>query len=207
VLGNVKTAADFRAALVVLAYSATPAYDCAANDGFQMQLTGNVTGPTISGQTAGQVVRFAFQQDGAGGRTVAWPAGVVGGPGVNPAANAWTLVEFEVTSDLALRLLSVGGDSGMTDVTGARAFATDYTAAQQLTVTVSGSLSTGVGHTATIQALVNGTVVATETISNGSGFCSVSFKVPVGATYRVNTGGIGAGDNSSAVLATWIEWN
>jgi hypothetical protein len=208
VLANIKTAADFRAPLAVLTFSATPAYNAGADDGFQMQLTGNVTGPTITGQTAGQVIRFAFQQDGAGGRTVAWPAGVVGGPGINPAPNAWTIADFLVTNDLALRLISVSPGLGMTDVTGARAFGTDYTPALELkTVTVSGSISSGVGHTASIQAKVNGTIVATDTVSNGSGFCTVSFRVPAGATYRVNTGGIGAGDNSSATLGSWIEWS
>lgn len=93
------------------------------------------------------------------------------------------------------------------NITSSRVFGTRYLASSPLMVTVSGELTLGVGHTATIQAQSGGINVAYSTISNGSGFCSVTFMVASGATYKVNTGGIGPGDTDPCTLTSWIEWS
>jgi hypothetical protein len=195
VLANVKTAADFRAPLVVLSYAATPAYDAEANDGFQMQLTGNVTGPTISGQSAGQVIRFAFQQDATGGRTVAWPAGVVGGPTINPSPNAWSVIDFLVTNDLALRLIGTFSTSTTTDQTGSRGFGVTYQNTSSRPLFVSGWGTTHGSSTGELDAAV-GPVTASITVFKNKNTASVEgapagfgFMVPPGYFYQVTAAG------------------
>jgi hypothetical protein len=82
-----------------------------------------------------------------------------------------------------------------------------YTAATRRLVAVSGEINLGVGHSATLQALVNGTPVCTNGVTNSSGICAVTFLVPAGATYRVNTGGIAPGDSDPCTLYGWTEWS
>jgi hypothetical protein len=93
-----------------------------------------------------------------------------------------------------------------TDVTASRSVGVIYTATSNLFITVSGSLFLGVGHTATLKGLSNGIQVAVDTISNGSGYASISFMVPAGFTYEVVTGAIGPGDTDPIIVRSWIEW-
>ena len=66
--------------LSTVAYSATPVFAVGcANQTIHFAWTGNVTGMTFSGLTAGQRVTLVFQVGGAGGYTVAWPSAVHGG--------------------------------------------------------------------------------------------------------------------------------
>ncbi len=63
-----------------VAFSATPTFavGCSAPT-FHFAWTGNVTGMTFTGLSAGQRIFLVFQVAGAGGYTVAWPSAVHGG--------------------------------------------------------------------------------------------------------------------------------
>ncbi len=63
-----------------VAFSATPTFavGCSAPT-FHFAWTGNVTGMTFTGLSAGQRIYLVFQVGGSGGYTVAWPSAVHGG--------------------------------------------------------------------------------------------------------------------------------
>ena len=114
-------------------------------------------------------------------------------------------------------IISCGNSSSTPEVMNAatgHTFGVAYqnTSAFPMKVVVTGELNIGhgTGQTVSIQALVGApaptTVVASASSTNGSGFCSVSFFVPPGYFYIVNTGGIGPGDSMAATLASWVEW-
>jgi len=89
--------------IIVVPYSANPVFDCSLGWNFYMLLTGNVTAPTVIHATPGLPIEFQFQQDGVGGRTVAWPANVLGGGSVWPTANQYGIQRFRVCPDNNLR--------------------------------------------------------------------------------------------------------
>lgn len=63
-----------------VAYSATPTFAVTcANATFHMPLTGNVTGESFTGLSAGQHITLVFQTGSTAGYTVAWSAQVHGG--------------------------------------------------------------------------------------------------------------------------------
>jgi hypothetical protein len=75
-----------------------------------------------------------------------------------------------------------------------------------LTVIVTGSLSSGVGHAASWKAVVNGSIVDINGVTNSSGAASVTFEVPPSGTYIVTTGGVAPGDTNSLTLTNWVEY-
>lgn len=79
-------------------FSATPAFLASGqNQLFTITLTGNVTSSTFSvspGLSAPVLVTFEITQDGAGGRTFAWPPNSQGGSNINLNPNAVTLEHF-----------------------------------------------------------------------------------------------------------------
>lgn len=82
---------------VLVAFSATPTFDCATGNVFEMvALTGNVTSITMSNATAGQTVQIRFLQDGTGGRTVAVPSGAKVDGSINTGANrvSWLVLTY-----------------------------------------------------------------------------------------------------------------
>jgi hypothetical protein len=113
-----------------------------------------------------------------------------------------------------LSILSLITNPNMHIVTGTRSFGVTYknTGTIAMDVVVSGLLDIGhgTGQTVTIQGRVGSSypssIVATDSTTNGSGYCEVHFKVPVGYYYGMYTGGIGPGDSASATLASWVEW-
>lgn len=83
--------------LVTVPYSATPVFDCSLVDGpitFDMELTGDVTAPTLINNFPGQQITFIFAQDVVGGRLVAWPANVRSAEVVDPTASAVSIQSF-----------------------------------------------------------------------------------------------------------------
>lgn len=82
-----------------LTYAASITADCDESETFFLILTGNVTGITIKNADTGRKIRFVFQQDGTGGRTVAgWPASVLlSGAAftVTTNANRYSTITFE----------------------------------------------------------------------------------------------------------------
>lgn len=86
--------AQFSSAGTTVAFTTTPAFSCVLFSFFEITLTGNVTGPTFSGQALWQVIHLTIIQDGTGGRTWAWPGSFVHPPTIASGANAVTECSF-----------------------------------------------------------------------------------------------------------------
>lgn len=84
---------------VVVAYSATPVFDCSLGDRFEITLTGNVTSSTLTNLSPGQIVVIKVKQDSTGARSFVWPTNVVGGAVVDPTVSADTVQILYVASD------------------------------------------------------------------------------------------------------------
>jgi hypothetical protein len=93
---NFLTTADAKPGLQSVAYSPAPQFNCATANGFEVALTGNVTGLTIINTTAGQQVVLIFTQSGSGGYTVAWPSNVHDAGTVDPGVGNTSQQLFEV---------------------------------------------------------------------------------------------------------------
>lgn len=106
VLSNILTESDLGTNLVSVAYSPTPTFNATSTNGFQMALTGNITSSAIMGVSIGQLIAFYFSQDSAGGRTVAWPASMVGTIQPDPAPNAVSVMLFRADLSGNLRAVS-----------------------------------------------------------------------------------------------------
>jgi hypothetical protein len=94
--------------LIPVAYALAQAFISASNPivTFETTLTGNVTSSTLSGVVAGQQVNWIIHQDGAGGRTFAWPSAVSASAGVvDPTPNATSVQAFLVDGSLNLHPL------------------------------------------------------------------------------------------------------
>lgn len=74
---------------VSVSFSATPAFDAALSNYFELgTMTANVTGPTISNGVGGQTIVIRVKQDATGGRTFAAPTGAKITGSVGPVASA-----------------------------------------------------------------------------------------------------------------------
>lgn len=91
---------------VIVAFSATPTFDCSLGDTFEITLTGNVTSSTISNAVAGQRLLFCIIQDGTGGRTFAWSGSALGSGAIDPGINARSVQEFYVANDGSIRAIT-----------------------------------------------------------------------------------------------------
>lgn len=76
-------------------FSTNPSFNSAGNNSvFKMTLTGNVLSSTLAGAVAGNFITFILAQDGAGGRTFAWPGNVLGATPVGLSASQVTVQTF-----------------------------------------------------------------------------------------------------------------
>lgn len=77
---------------VSVSYSATPVFTPSNLNAsiFQMTLTGDVTSSTLNmtGAVAGSIIIFQIIQDAVGGRSLTWPANVLGGIQIDENATA-----------------------------------------------------------------------------------------------------------------------
>lgn len=89
----------------VVAFSATPVFDCSKGQKFEITLTGNVTSSTLTNVVAGMNLVFTIKQDGTGAHTFVPPAGVPLDT-IDPAANAASIQKFEVSSSSVIRYSS-----------------------------------------------------------------------------------------------------
>jgi hypothetical protein len=96
--------------VVVVAYSTTPAFNAAAGSiltpVFQITLTGNVVSSTLTGVLPGQFVTFIIKQDGSGGHTFAWPAGVNNSGAIDATAGSVSVQSFVADSTGALQAVT-----------------------------------------------------------------------------------------------------
>jgi hypothetical protein len=84
---------------VPVAFSATPAFDAAKGNFFDITLTGNVTSSSAINFGLGQIAFFFIQQDGAGGHSFAWPANFKNPPLVDQNPNSTTTTCFVKRQD------------------------------------------------------------------------------------------------------------
>lgn len=96
VLTNVKTSADFGAAIQTISYATSIAFNAAQGPIFDLTLTGNVSSSTLTGQFDGQQLMFIITQDGTGGRTFSWPSSITGPGVVSQLPNVTSLQSFVV---------------------------------------------------------------------------------------------------------------
>jgi hypothetical protein len=103
VLANLITSADINGNLINVAYAPSVTFNCGTNNGFQVTLTGNVTASAFSGMAIGQEITVVLVQDGSGGRTFVWPAGIItaGAPDTTP--NAVSIQKFKKILDGSVR--------------------------------------------------------------------------------------------------------
>lgn len=80
--------------LLVVTFSATPAFNAAASNSFQITLTGDVSSSTVTNPTAGQTITFIIIQDATGSRTFAFPANFKGATAIDSVANHVSVQSF-----------------------------------------------------------------------------------------------------------------
>jgi len=94
-----------RALMTTVAYAASVTFNCAASDGFEVTLAGNITSLAVTGAVFGQVVKLVFVQT-SGGATVAF-SGNVESPGTpDTTASATSVQLFVCLSDGNLHPIS-----------------------------------------------------------------------------------------------------
>lgn len=112
--------ADFIAPvqITVVAYSATPIFDGAVGNVFEITLTGNVSSSTFVNPKAGQRYYFIIHEDATGGRTFAWPVNV---PGlvIDLEASATTVESFIVDTALDVERMTPERNPAVSGVGGA----------------------------------------------------------------------------------------
>ena len=96
--------------VVIEPYSASPVFNCYTLGilTFEMTLTGNVTGPTLTNTVAGTIITFALIQDSTGSRTFTWPSQCKNAAAIRNTANSRTVQSFYVASNGNLYPLSGG---------------------------------------------------------------------------------------------------
>jgi hypothetical protein len=178
---------------------------------------GNVNGGAQPDSAAGVLSCQLFKADAAGNLDAVGPAVSVNGL-TGSAVNALTLTvagaapSGKVLTGNGTSYVPAPGISGVTPsfVTGSRAFGTQYqnTDATPRTVSVYGSLNLGVGHNASAVAYIGSgsasNPVAANSVTNGPGYAGVTFIVPPGWYYEVQTD-VGT-DTNPLTLVAWTEW-
>lgn len=89
--------------LITVPYASVPSFNGAQASGFNMTLTGNVTGSTfINGTSGASLVAFRITQDAVGGHTFVWPTNCRNAGTVSPSPNARSIQFFMLQSDGSL---------------------------------------------------------------------------------------------------------
>lgn len=91
-------------ALATVGFSASPTFNAANANAFNITLTGNVTSSAFSNgaSAAGPLIAFRITQDATGGRSWAWPTNVRGGQTINPGPNENSTQLFLLQADGSL---------------------------------------------------------------------------------------------------------
>ena len=181
---NFLTTADTLPPIQSVAYSPTPTFNAGAASGFQMTLTGNITGITITGAAPGELIAIEFIQDGAGGRTVnGWPTLVtntaaIPQPDLSPGSGTLYLFRVELNGNIhpAAPAISANGTyvtnlNAADTVTGGALVVTGNATVTGNTQTNTLTSSNGATITGTIntnQVNVTGSISATGGITTSS---------------------------------------
>jgi hypothetical protein len=100
VLSNIQTSADIKPALLVIPYGPTQTFDCSKANGFQTELSGNVTSTSVVNVSPGQIVTFIIIQNETGGHTFAWPtSGMLGTTPIESTATSRNVQTFIGATD------------------------------------------------------------------------------------------------------------
>lgn len=83
---------------VSVVFSATPTFDSAMGNTFEITLTGNVSSSTLSNLVAFQNYDFIICQDATGSRTFVWPTNVSGGMTIGATASRCSAQSFRVNA-------------------------------------------------------------------------------------------------------------
>jgi hypothetical protein len=87
--------------IISVAFSATPAFNCALGNTsrpvFSITLTGNVTSSSFTNLVPGQQITMHILQDATGGHTFAWPSGTVGTGVIDTTPNQFNAQVFSVS--------------------------------------------------------------------------------------------------------------
>lgn len=75
-------------------FSATPTFNAATADIFEITLTGNVTSSTVSNILSGEIITFTICQDATGSHTFAWPSGFRGQGVIGATASTCSTQRF-----------------------------------------------------------------------------------------------------------------
>jgi hypothetical protein len=180
--GQIVSAKSISSPFTTVTFSATPTFNAALGNVFQITLTGNVTSSTLSNPKSGQLIVFKVCQDATGSRTFAWPSNVSNPSTVDGTASGCTQQTFVydgtnavpitpgfVTGVPGSAITLVGSSSGSTLVQPAAAAGGTWTV-PNATDTVVGKATTD---TLTNKTLTTPTIAdftnATHTHSNAAG--------------------------------------
>jgi hypothetical protein len=205
-------------------FSATPVFNSAIYNQFNMTLTGNVTSSTLSSGYYGQPISFNICQDGTGGRTFVWPTNFLEAPTVASASSACTTAIgiFNGTSWNSVGSSIAGTSAAMTNclttvcsggatcpTTSTYVAATVYTncssSALVEEVTFTSTDTPATGGDSTITGVVAGSDVQVNGLSNQCvGARSINFTVLPSQTFEVTLAQLdGCGSASLAVTSWW----
>lgn len=105
------------AAVNNVSFSATPAFTCASASAGTIEtfvlgsMTANVTGPTLSGCTNGEILNFQLPQDATGGRSFTWPSQFTSNTcPVNTIASVTTYASYYLDSSGVPQLINCGSN-------------------------------------------------------------------------------------------------
>jgi hypothetical protein len=205
--GQIVSAKSISSPFTTVSFSATPTFNAALGNVFQITLTNNVTSSTLSNPKSGEVIVFKICQDGTGSRTFAWPSNVSNPSTVDGTASGCTQQTFVydgtnavpitpgfVTGVPGSAITLVGSSSGSTLVQPAAAAGGTWTV-PAATDTVVGKATTD---TLTNKTLTTPTIAsftnATHDHSNAAGGGVLGVAAVAGApmmSWSANLGGTG----------------
>lgn len=94
--------------LLHVAFSPTPNFPGDIYTAYRFDLSGDVTGGTISGMVPGNLYTFIITQDAVGGHAFVWPTGVNNGSVTSATPNASTIQTFVAVEDGTLYSVGPG---------------------------------------------------------------------------------------------------
>lgn len=183
--GSIRTTKGFAAPVATTTFSATPTFDLATANRFQITLTGNITSADASNLVAGQIFTVALIQDGTGGHTVAWAAKFANPCKPSTTASITTTEVFQVQGNgttietLSCTTNETGAGIAMPMVSGGVTQVKPTDSASSFTLTLPAATDTLIGRNTT-DTLTNKTIdgasnplspTSAQTIGGFTGTC------------------------------------
>lgn len=207
VMANIFTNNDVKPPLISVAYSPTPAFFANLANGFDIVLGGNVTGPTLTGQSIGQTITFIITQ-GATPFSFIPPSNVNGWQPISMVANSVTIEQFIVKEDGTIWPVDSNANQIIvTPSTPGNSLGPVYTSDGAKIVSITCTNTGGTATNARVGLLKGPTAgsmveVAADAQNNSAGEMFASMVVPKGWSYQA-IGSQSFGGN--CVLTHWQE--